>query len=304
MEVLSLLFDSLKKYVSRISWLFTLLETAIALLLGGLVGAQISGQDHWKALAVTAVVYLALLIAKFATQRLFPTAVVEELKSKRELELTEKQLARRDTLSGFIEHSITELNVQTCAISSETSPELCSQDLEQGLGQVLEPLISRTHYLCDCNASAFLVACFVTYQAPEPKGYVREYIVFRDDLAVGGMLKEDLLKDYTLKGSELDLQKVLQKAFNENALADGSFIHNGKTLRVSASPIPSVCDTSEADGLIILILPGCHSWPSDLGSTLRIFGTIVANWLSKYSECVANREDKKNENKTGGEQGG
>jgi hypothetical protein len=277
------IFIRLKGYIAQISWLFTLLETAIALTFGCLLGAHFSGKTYTGPLCALGITYLVLLIVKLSTQRLFPGALVGELQSKQLLEDTKKQLSRRDITSGFITHSITALNAQTCAITAEAEDALCSQAVSSGLAQVIEPLISRPHYVFDCNESQFSVACLVAYRAPEPAGWTEEFIVFRDDHQVGQMLSPGLLWDHTAKGPLLDLQKAVQRCYNDNAFVCDSFAPDRKSLSVVASPIPLVCETAESNGILLFVTRCGHECPTDLENTFRIFGRIITNWLAKYS---------------------
>jgi hypothetical protein len=164
---------------------FLILETATGLLFGGFLGAQISGQDHTAALWILGVSYGLLVIAKVSTQRLFPSAVIDQLEATHHLEVSKKEVARRDVISGFITHSISALNEQTCALSGDREESLCSRAVGAGLAAVIDPLITRPQYLFDCNESQFTIAAVVTYQAPQPRGWRQDIITFRDDLDMG-----------------------------------------------------------------------------------------------------------------------
>ncbi|TAE90844.1 MAG: hypothetical protein EAZ81_08500 [Verrucomicrobia bacterium] len=285
------LLDRLKSYVAQISWIFVIFETAIGVTFGALLGAHFSGATYTGPLWALGIAYLVLLIVKFSTQRLFPSAIVEELKAKQLLEDSKKQLARRDIISEFITHSITALNAQTCAITSEAEQALCSQAASSGLAQVIDPLISRPQYVFDCNESQFSVACLASYRSPAPKGWVDEFMIFRDDHKIGSMLSSDLLWDHTAKGSLLDIQKAVQRCYNDNVFVCDSFSPYGVQLSIVASPIPLVCETTLSNGVLLFVTRCGHTCPTDVENTFRIFGRIIANWLAKYSECVASKED-------------
>ncbi|GEM_PF-1824016 len=283
------LFDNLKRYVAIISWLFTLLETAVGIVFGALLGAYLADGSYRRSLLAVGLAYLALLIAKLATQRLFPSAVVEELRSRGLLAEARKQLDRRTVVSGFITDSITALNAQTCAINSEAENTLCSQAVSTGLKQVIEPLISRPQYVFDCNESRFTVACLVNYLSPTSRDWTDDFIVFRDDFGVSETLVPSLLRDSEARGSLLDLQKAMQRCFNDNVFVCDSFTPKGELLSIVASPIPLVCESTQANGILLFVSRPVHQCPHDVEITFRIFGRIIANWLAKYSECVGAR---------------
>jgi len=266
-------------------------ETAIGVTFGGLLGAHFSGKTYTGPLWALGVAYLILLFVKLSTQRLFPAAVVEELKAKQLLEDSKKQVARRDIISEFITQSITALNAQTCAITSEAEQALCSQAASSGLANVIEPLISRPQYVFDCNESQFSVACLASYRSPAPTGLIDEFMVFRDDHNIRGMLSSGLLCDHTAKGPLLDIQKVVQRCYNDNVFVCESFSPHGAQLAIVASPIPLVCETALSNGVLLFVTRCGHTCPTDVENTFRIFGRIIANWLAKYSECVASKED-------------
>lgn len=285
------LFDRLKSYVAQISWIFAIFETAVGVTFGGLLGAHFSGQTYAGPLWALGVAYFVLLFVKLSTQRLFPSALIEELKAKSLLEDSKKQIARRDVISEFVTHSITALNAQTCAISSEAEEALCSQSASSGLAEVIEPLITRPQYVFDCNESLFSVACLASYRAPAPTGWKDEFMIFRDDHDIAAMLTPDLLWDHTAKGASLDIQKAVQRCYNDNVFVCDSFAPKGATLAIVASPIPLVCETGISNGVLIFVTRCGHNCPTDVENTFRIFGRIIANWLAKYSECVASKED-------------
>ena len=68
---------------------------------------------------ILGVSYGLLVIAKVSTERLFPSAVIDQLEATHHLEVSKKEVARRDVISGFITHSISALNEQTCALSGD-----------------------------------------------------------------------------------------------------------------------------------------------------------------------------------------
>jgi hypothetical protein len=271
---------------------FLILETATGLLFGGFLGAQISGQDHTAALWILGVSYGLLVIAKVSTQRLFPSAVIDQLEATHHLEVSKKEVARRDVISGFITHSISALNEQTCALSGDREESLCSRAVGAGLAAVIDPLITRPQYLFDCNESQFTIAAVVTYQAPQPRGWRQDIITFRDDLDMGGLLSYDLLFEHSLKGAAIDIQKAIQRCLNDNSFVGDSFQHSDRTVAVIAAPIPLVCETTESNGVLLFFTRCGHECPRDVEGTLQIFGRIDANWLAKYSDCVAAKEQE------------
>lgn len=291
MESLNKLFTRIKSYVTTISWIFVIIETAVALAFGGLFGAHLgSDKSYTGPLWALGITYFLLLIAKLSTQRLFPSAVIEELHSRNLLDETKKQLSRRDVVSGFITESITALNQQTCAITNKLEQELCSEAVSTGLARVIDPLITRPQYLFDCNESRFTVAAFVSHNSPPPQLWSEHFIIFRDDLEIGDMLTQQLISDQTAGGSTLDLQKVLQRCYNDNQFVCDTFRPQNEDISLAASPIPLVCETTESNGILLFAYPCGHGYPKDVDNSLRIFGRIIANWLFKYSECVVAKD--------------
>ena len=286
---ISKLCDTAANYVQQISWLFVILETAVGVVVGGLVGAYLTGTCYTKSTIALGIAYLALLIVKCSTQRLFPTALMEELKAKISLDEAKKQLSRRDVIAGYVNQSISALNEQTCAISSDDENALCKQAVLSGLGQVIEPLINRPQYLFDCNESQFTVACLVNYKSSHTRDWTDDFIVFRDDFKIAGSLNTDLKDDCTARGHLIDLQKALQRCYNDSAFVCDSYSPQGSKLAIIASPIPMVCETGDSNGILLFVTNCGMNCPADLENTLRIFGRIIANWLAKYSDCIAAR---------------
>jgi hypothetical protein len=160
----------------------------------------------------------------------------------------------------------------------------------EGLQEVLEALINRPQYVFDCNESRFTVAALVGYRSSDNAAeWLERFITLRDDHQFGDVLTPKLRHDSDLKGSLLDLQKALQRCFNDNTFVCEPFTYNGVNLSIAASPIPQVCETTQANGILLFVTRCGHKCPPDVAITLRIFGRIVANWLAKYSECVLAR---------------
>ena len=290
-------FQPLKNLFESNSRQSIVFESICCLIVGGGVGALFTEHRFTTFQIIIFVgasaLYVWLICTRVRSLNFIPSNVIDNLKATIELEDLNKQLARRDTISKFITDSITALNEQTCAIAKKKEQGICSQAVSIGLEKVIAPLIQFPQNLFDCKESCFTIVAKVRYLVTPPDERTSYFLIFRDDFEIKNIFPEDLLDRTSVKNSMLEAQHAIQRSLSENKLIYKDFTHNDNELSMTVSPIPTVCEADETNGALIFITHNGHNRPSDMDNTLRIFGRIIANWLDKYSECVAAKAEKK-----------
>lgn len=252
-----------------------------------------------------ATVYGLLFYMRLQRERSFPGAIVEELRVRAELEQKTNIIERRSLLDGFIEDAIQLLNTNTCTITTDPDARdrLCESGLAAGLGSVIAPLRDFPHYLLDCSSNRFTVGGVVEDYCYIPSdGYIEDHLpeppcktsilVFRDDFGFGEKISEQggaaILSSPDISGPVFYIREVILRARNEKRFSYSELPDQGMTYTMVAAPIPAVCEdpNERGCGVLFLISKRIDSIPEDLGDILGIFGRIVANWISKYDDCV------------------
>lgn len=281
-----------RRYTTAASWLLSAVETVAALVAGGFVGAAISGQDVIFQAVLSSLLYLVFFLFKLYAQNLFPSALFGELQSQEQLRRAEAELQRRKVIFSYLDAAIERLNQQTCSIAEQTH-DLCRKAVNEGLTTLLEPLITRPQYILACDSSRFTVAARVAH-TNEKGEWTQHFVVFRDDLSLAATIGADedgvdVLEDSNATGIRFQLRNALQSAYNHNEFHVQTIRQPQSTLSVVASPIPLICESNAADGVLVLISEQLHQCPVDMSDVLRIYGRLIANWLAKYSECMNSR---------------
>jgi hypothetical protein len=296
---MSELFSKVTNYVKTLSTVFLILETVLGLLVGGIIGALLDNPTSPSFLTVSLIfslpLFLVLLIVKAFTQANFPTAAMEELKSRSELESIKKDVARKRTVDGYIDTAIESLNLQTCSLTQEGIDELCEKDIEDGLRSVIGPLIELPNYILDCSGSDFTVGAYLRYSVVPPAennsgelDWIENAFVMRDDLDLKQFFMPDLMVNIDATGIQFELRNALQWTYNHNRFFTDTFHYEGHDYTIVAS-VPQVCEGNLPIGVLFITAEKLCTLPEGLDRTLLIFNRILANWLSKYNDCNQNK---------------
>jgi hypothetical protein len=286
------LLGKVRSQVRLVQRTFGIMEAILSVFYGALVGTVLSNYDKgWGWIIagfIASAVYLPLLIIKVRSQWILPDQIFEHLDAKLELNAIEQELARKKAIDGFIDQTIKTLNSATCRISNEPDQALCHSAVADGLADVLSPLINRTQIILDCNTSKFAVGAKVyhNFKREERVYYNQEMLIFRDDVGIRQVIPNDLEELISSTGVALQLRQTVETVVNENRLVECEVKINDQTFQLIGSPVPIVCNEEISNGALWIICECLQPRPRDLENILLIFGRVVANWLSKYDECL------------------
>jgi len=248
-------FSRLRKYVIGLTWLFSIFETFCGITFGALLGAQLSGSTTYaKFVWPLVIIYGVLLVMKIWGQKLCPPALVEELNAKVTLHDAQAEVARKETIDGYVAHAIRALNNRTCAITDQTQTNICDTTVEDGLREVLDPLINTPQYVLDCNRSRFTIIAVVrhgkinTTENTPQHDWSPSALCFRDDLGLGQFINQDIFDNLDVTGSQLQIQTLLRIAFNDQRLSSGIVTIDEHSYSIVCAPIPVVCESANSNG--------------------------------------------------------
>jgi len=286
--------------------LFTILKSILLLIAGAYLGLILTDLHANTALnnnevLIFAFSFLLFIVMEFRTiqkEKSFPITILDHLKAARELEEKNKKYIRKERLDEYISNSISSLNNNTCPIQTVggQTNQLCHQDIKNSLTNVLEDIIDRTQNFLDCDYTKFSVAIFIDniYDPNSAKGNIMKKpvsFVFRDDFSYEVYFPDNINNHSNDNHLTFYLQtKITEVIKLSNYIAEHKEFDDTNYLFLFA-PIPNVCDVCPPDGAIVIMSKQEQSAPKDLENILKIFGQIVANWLSKFNDCV--HQDKK-----------
>lgn len=269
-----------------------IVEFFIAVYTGGLIEAWIGtdGEFNKKEITIFAIITTTcFLVFRLARQFYLPESTIDYIENKLEIDKNRKELSRKNTIDEFIDHSIQQLNSNTCDLPT-FGGHLCDNPLEKGLASVFDSIIQQTHYLLDTHKSKFTVAVFLKnyINVNDDSSYERfnKMLVFRDDFSISEYLKDDMVYCENQRDFCLEIQNCVKKSLNNCKMYETK-IHD--ELKIITSPIPQVCGDEYNDGALLIFCENDILVPKDLENVLLIFSRILTNWISKYYECVISR---------------
>lgn len=286
------------KFDKANSILITIFKSLLLLVCGGLFGVILKEYSTTGKIKTPEVYFFSigiLIYIYFETIRLskeknFPISILQHLTASEQLIEVSKKNERQSKVFDFIDNSIKSLNSNTCPIAfGEASNDLCHQDLNNGLKNVINDLVERTNYFFDVDKSKFTVGVYldnIRIKDGKQINEVSKGFIFKDDLNIKGYLPEDLIHF----NSENDFQFRSLTKFIE-AIKFSRFVSeeiqlNNKKLLLICSPIPNVCEDCPPIGLIFTVYEGCENCSTDSENVLLIYGRLLANWISKYEDCL------------------
>ncbi|MFZ4107345.1 hypothetical protein [Flavobacterium sp.] len=261
-------------------------------------------------LVFSIVIFIALNIFKFINEKSFPKLLIENIENEINKDNLTKSFARKSLINEAISSTLIGLNDQTCKLTTKADPfyqdeedisnRMCEKDIEDGILNLLNPYISNLHFILESFNSKYTVATYLSDIATEnPMQNNVEtktgIYVIKDDMKLKSILQYDLFENSTLTAEKQEIQNILRLSKNNNRFEKGSFTFNGEQYSLFSTPIPIVCNDNYADGLFIVICKSIDTFPNDTEEIFRIFNRILANWISKYNECVYSRINFKNQ---------
>ena len=287
--------------------LSTIIKSILLLLAGALLGLIITDLHANVALNNSEVVIFILSFALFIVmefrtikkEKAFPISILDHLKATKELEVKNKRYTRKERIDEYISNSISSLNSNTCPIQAvgEETNQLCHQDIKDSLADVLNDIVDRTQNFLDCDYTKYSVAIFIKniYDPHSIKGSITlkpVSFVFRDDFLIADFFPQNIEHITNENALKFYLQtKIIESINLSSYISEHKTFEDGNNYLFLFAPIPNVCEVCPPDGTIVIMSKQNENAPKDLENILKIFGQIVANWLSKFNDCVY--QDKK-----------
>lgn len=253
---------------------------------------------------VSTIVSVILFYFTLKKSKFYPETVVDGIDSSEKLKVLELSYERKGLVHFYVNEAIKALNLKTCPLTGDVYPEaLCDNPLEDGIKEVLTSLIQYTHHFLDCdkNEKFTIAISLIDYPIKLDNAnlagsfidYERKTLILKDDFSI-----EDLFCNFIheeqdengnpFRGEKLDVHIQVKKTFNNFQFYNEKIRIKGHAYQLITVPIPFVC-FDDAQGSVLIVCNSKVNVPPDIEDYLLIFNRIVANWLSKYEDCIQNR---------------
>lgn len=307
------LLDKLKEWIKVIqaALLGTIIIEAILVIVIGIASNKINDTfDHWTGILLAcSLFYIFLIVIKAAYQFKFPSSIVDELISKRQLEEKNKLFDRQKAINEYINTAIQGLNKQTCSIDTVADKEhLCDKELEVRLTELLQPIVSYTDVILDTSTEKkFTIGVHLDAYQKFPSNYdeieikeadwgiyIADYepisdkglIILRDELELIEILPKNLVDEERISGASYEIQTAIKRTLNNLTFNTHDFSYNNKKYSIICSEILEVCSDDYVNGVLFIIHQQGIVFPTDVPEILRIFNRVTANYVSKYNSCI------------------
>jgi hypothetical protein len=287
------------KVIQKSVLAFTGIETLIVLI----IGVASSNVYHEKyssfwitILVLLGIIYLTFTIIKINYNSKFPSSIVEELKAKRELEISKTSIDRKDAINNYISNTIIDLNNCKCNIPNlkeNDDWELESdKDFQAGLKQLTSTFNSVLNILLNTSNIKFTTGVYANdirgiNHKNFPKKNKGTYLL-RDDYKISELdFVKTLMDNNSIQGIELDIQNALKVSFNNGKyLAQEIQTKDEKKIKIICSNIKNLKEYNEQKGVLFIITNNIETLPNDIEPVLTMFSNIISHWMDLYTHEV------------------
>ncbi|TDO72994.1 hypothetical protein EV143_107301 [Flavobacterium chryseum] len=250
-------------------------------------------------LIILGILYVMITIIKIAYNKSFPISIVNELTSKKKLEISLSEINRKDAINNYISNTIIALSQCKCEIPRQQEEsdweKYSDDDFTKGLKDVLNIFNSILNILLNTTNFKFSTGIYVEHfrgigQNNRPKANDGMFLI-RDDYE---LTKSDsirnLMKAERPSGIKLEIQNAIKIS-----------LHNGKyktkTIKVNENrKVLLICaniknlKNDDQKGVLFIITEPLKKLPDDIESVFKVFTNILSHWLDLYEHEVISRQ--------------
>ncbi|MBS1778725.1 MAG: hypothetical protein JST70_05335 [Bacteroidetes bacterium] len=243
------------------------------------------------------IAYLLLLFAKTLYNKTFPGSITNELKAERELSVLKKDAERQKTISDFLVEVIKKLNGQTCALNYGDDTHLCDAGIRDGVHSLIQPVVDNVDFILDTINTQFTIGVYIAeYRSMAAhNSWDNGIIIIEDKLFKAGLIPKNLLEQANVRNEELEIQTGIRHSLNNTSFIKHDYNVGTNKFSLICSPIPLACNDDETNGVFFVISKHLPNIPIETEITLKIFNSVIANWIYRYNECVNNRQSLDND---------
>ena len=238
--------------------------------------------------------YLFLLLVKTIYNKTFPGSITNELKAERELGILKRDAERQKTINDFLVTVIQRLNGQTCALNYGDDIHLCDTGIKEGIYNLIQPVVDNTYFILDTINTHFTTGVYLdSYRTLAGQNqWEKGVITINDDLGKEPLLEKDLLEQANVRDEQFFIQTAIRHSFNNSVFVKQDYIANEQNFTIICEPMPLACDENDTNGVLFIIAKGIEKIPIDTEINLKIFNSVIANWVYRYNDCINNRQER------------
>jgi hypothetical protein len=276
-----------------------IIEAVLVILIGLASGNVHTNNSTINEVSITLLIlfglfYLFLLFIKTWYNQTFPSSITNELKYERENYELMRDAERQKTVNDFLVDVVQRLNGQTCALNYGDDTHLCDKGIKDGIYNLLQPVVDNIYFILDTVNTQFTVGVYLdNYRSlGAPNKWEHGLIVVDDDLNKSCLLQKDLLEINTAREEQFHIQTAIRQAFNNTEFVKQDYKVEAEGFSVVCSPILFACNEMDTNGVLFIITKQLDAIPSDSEVNLKIFNSVIANWVYRYNDCVNSRQEK------------
>ena len=238
--------------------------------------------------------YLFLLFIKTIYNKTFPGSITNELKSERELSVLKRDAERQKTINDFLVTVIQRLNGQTCALNYGDDIHLCDTGIKEGIYNLIQPVVDNTYFILDTINTQFTTGIYLdNYRSLAADNlWEKGIIIISDDFGKEALIEKDLLEQANVRDEQFFIQTAIRQSFNNSVFVKQDYLANEQNFSIVCGPMPFACDENETNGVFFIISKEIDNVPVDTEINLKIFNSVIANWVYRYNDCINNRQER------------
>lgn len=294
--------DSWVKVIQKSILVLAGVEVLIVLVIGVASNnvTENSNSNIWIGiLSALGLLYIIITVIKIAYNKSFPISMVDELKAKKELELSQQQIARKDAINNYISNTIKALSNCKCEIPKQEKGNDWRTDSDEdfviGIKTVLNTFNNVLNILLNTTNFKFTTGLYTNnFRAISENNLPKKnegMFLIRDDyeLHKSGIIR-DLMTSEKLTGIELDIQNLVKVSLHNGIFKVKSIkVKEGRKVLLICANIKDLKNDREKGVLFVLTEP-IRNLPEDTESIFKLFTSILSHWLDLYEHEVISRQ--------------
>lgn len=277
---------------------------AIIVIIIGVASSNVYNETYSKfwigALIFFGVIYVLITIVKIAYNNKFPISIIDDLISKKELEIAIDDISRKDAINSYISQTIVDLSKCKCEIPILQDDDdwiaASDKDFLCGLSSVTETFSRVINVLLNTTNIKFTAGTYVkSIRAIKSKNQPDEnsgLFIFRDDHELSKFSRlKNLMDNGQASGIELEIQNLIRSSYNNGTFETKEFRSRiGKKILMICINITELNNNNIQKGVLFILTNPINKIPDDLESVLRMFSNILSHWLDLYFHEVRSRQ--------------
>lgn len=298
--------NNLKSWISVIQksiLIITAIEAIIVIIIGVASSNlyNITYSKFWiSSLIFFGIIYVLITVLKIAYNSKFPSSIIDDLISKKDLETAIDDISRKDAINSYISQTIVDLSRCKCQTPilkkeddwvKESDKDFLRElkSLTETFSRVLNVLLNTTNIKFTAGIYASSFRAIKSQNKPDTNSGI---FLFRDDHSLSKFSRlKKLMGHKNASGIELEIQTLIRSSLNNGTYETKEFTTSKDTkILMICINIQELTDNHNQKGVLFILTNPIAKIPNDLESVLRMFSNILSHWLDLYIHEVRSRQ--------------